>query len=198
MTNHPLDDVADHERSVSPSPSFSSIMCDPRAVAAINQVIDECSRATSRYGPMRSAHEGFAILLEEVDELWDEVKKNDKTRSHAKMMTEAKQVAAMALRFLVDITPLELTQEHRDAGPIQPFWAQLAEERRKTKVLRRVHPLRRTATVGLSLPLKGKRVLVLSPAGHSVHSERSVIYQGPERRERAGGRRRCGDRRKKS
>ena len=50
-----------------------------------------------------SAHEGFAVLQEEVDELWAEVKKRDKDPSD--MYVEAVQVAAMALRFLTDVCP---------------------------------------------------------------------------------------------
>ncbi len=48
-----------------------------------------------------SAHEGYAVLLEEVDELWDAIKADD--LPHA--LEEAVQVAAMAIRFIVDLTP---------------------------------------------------------------------------------------------
>ena len=50
---------------------------------------------------MASAHEGYAILLEEVDELWDEIKK--KTHDYDKMEQEALQVMAMAARFINDV-----------------------------------------------------------------------------------------------
>lgn len=46
-----------------------------------------------------SVHEGYAVLLEEVDELWDEVKAN---RSDLQRK-EAVQVAAMGVRFIVDL-----------------------------------------------------------------------------------------------
>jgi hypothetical protein len=42
-------------------------------------------------------------LLEEIDELWDEVKKSPKKRNPVAMREEAVQVAAMALRFLIDV-----------------------------------------------------------------------------------------------
>jgi len=48
-----------------------------------------------------SAHEGYAVLLEEVDELWDEIKANPQDRR--RMRAEAIQVAAMAMRFLVEV-----------------------------------------------------------------------------------------------
>jgi len=56
-------------------------------------------RATKKFGPFASAHEGYAIVLEEVDEMWNEIKRNN----IAKAREEAIQVAAMAIRFLVDV-----------------------------------------------------------------------------------------------
>jgi hypothetical protein len=103
MTNHPLDDAADHERSKAGSPAQSSITHDQLEQAVIELVTDEFRRASALYKPFNSAHEGYAVLLEEVDELWDEVKKNDRTRCQTKMLAEAKQVAAMGLRFMLDV-----------------------------------------------------------------------------------------------
>lgn len=59
----------------------------------------EADQASQNWPKMNSAHEGFAVLKEEVDELWDQVKVNQKRRDLAKMRSEAIQVAAMALRF---------------------------------------------------------------------------------------------------
>ena len=63
----------------------------------------ELERARALFPPMVSCHEGYAILLEEVDELWDEVKMHQSARSIEMMRKEAIQVAAMALRFVEDI-----------------------------------------------------------------------------------------------
>lgn len=60
----------------------------------------ELNRATHKFGNFASHHEGYAILKEEVDELWDAVKAND----HQHAREEAVQVAAMAIRFLRDLT----------------------------------------------------------------------------------------------
>ena len=77
---------------------------DDRYSVAIALVRRELARAVLKHTtPMRSAHEGYAILKEEVDEMWDEIKAN---RLHP-ARAEAIQVAAMALRFLVDINPEE-------------------------------------------------------------------------------------------
>jgi hypothetical protein len=59
----------------------------------------ELDRATSKFGPFNSAHEGYAVILEELDEAWDEIKRNDQEAATREMI----QVAAMALRFLVDV-----------------------------------------------------------------------------------------------
>jgi len=73
--------------------------------------INELKRATTIHGTFNSAHEGWAILKEEVDELWDLVKINpakfktedELTRHKKKILEEAIQVAAMGMRFALDV-----------------------------------------------------------------------------------------------
>ena len=67
---------------------------------AIQLVEDELERAAENFGPFVDNHQGYAIILEELDELWDVIKCKEGT--NAELKSEAKQVAAMALRFLVD------------------------------------------------------------------------------------------------
>jgi glutamyl-tRNA reductase len=59
--------------------------------------------ARSKYRPMASAHEGWAIIREEIDELWDEVKKKPSERDTIAMYEELVQIAAMAQRMAEDI-----------------------------------------------------------------------------------------------
>ena len=66
---------------------------------AIEEIIQEYKRATDKFGSFASTHEGYAVILEELDELWDEIKKNSDKES---MRKEAIQVAAMGFRFIVD------------------------------------------------------------------------------------------------
>lgn len=79
-------------------------MSTEKLTSALAQVADEAENAISRYAPFNSGHEGYAVLLEEVDELWDEVKKSPLKRDYRAMHIEAMQVAAVALRFMVDVT----------------------------------------------------------------------------------------------
>lgn len=68
-----------------------------------HEVVEELRKAINKFGKFNSAHEGFAVLNEEVDELWDHVKTNQSKRDIQAMRKEAVQIAAMAIRFAVDI-----------------------------------------------------------------------------------------------
>ena len=59
----------------------------------------EIRKARERFAPFNSAHEGYAVIAEELDELWADVKANRTNDARS----EAVQVAAMAVRFLIDI-----------------------------------------------------------------------------------------------
>jgi hypothetical protein len=67
------------------------------------EILDEAKAARDRWPPMQSAHEGFAVLREEVDELWRHVMVNQKMRDLSAMRREAVQIGAMALRFVEDV-----------------------------------------------------------------------------------------------
>lgn len=67
---------------------------------ALRRIEGEYIKATSEFGKFHDAHHGYAVLEEEVDELWEEVKR--KPKDTEKMRKEAIQVATMAIRFLVD------------------------------------------------------------------------------------------------
>lgn len=73
-------------------------------MSAIKEVANELQAARAIFPNMHSFHEGFAILDEEVDELWEEVKKKPEERDKQKLRKEAMQVAAMAIRFMEDLT----------------------------------------------------------------------------------------------
>ena len=68
---------------------------------AFEAVQTELLKATEKFGPFASQHEGYAVILEELDELWVEIK-HGKYSQPARIRAEAIQVAAMAVRFLMD------------------------------------------------------------------------------------------------
>lgn len=81
--------------------------------AEAEEVVAELEEATARYGPLNSGHEGLAVLREEYLELEKEIfwglKKvsfaTDPSYAHrACIRDEAKQVAAMAIRIMIDLT----------------------------------------------------------------------------------------------
>jgi hypothetical protein len=65
----------------------------------IREIYDECRRAQEKFAPIKNSHEGHSIIREEFDEFWEEVKKNDLIKSKQELV----QVAAMCLRFLVEV-----------------------------------------------------------------------------------------------
>lgn len=74
-----------------------------KAEDAIQEIIQEYGRAAATNGAFHSVHEGYAVIAEELDELWDEVKKKARDRDPEQFRREAAQIGAMALRFLVDL-----------------------------------------------------------------------------------------------
>ena len=66
----------------------------------IEDVVYELEYVKRKFPGYKSVHEGYAVILEELDELWDEIKKPRKERNNATMYLEAKQVACTAIRFM--------------------------------------------------------------------------------------------------
>lgn len=63
----------------------------------------ELRSAQDANAPLNSLHEGYGVLLEEVDELWDEIKKKPYERSSRRLLEELVQVGAMAQRIAEDM-----------------------------------------------------------------------------------------------
>ena len=59
---------------------------------ALDLIVGEFLAATEEHGPFHSAHEGYAVILEELDELKAEVWRKGGQRSPDAMIKEAKQV----------------------------------------------------------------------------------------------------------
>ncbi len=72
----------------------------------IEEVTLEYLKASRHFMPFNNAHEGYAVLLEEVDELWTAIKLNQHIPYRDKhIREEAIQVCAMALRLIWDCCP---------------------------------------------------------------------------------------------
>lgn len=63
----------------------------------------EIEAARSKHRPINSAHEGYSVILEELDEFWEEVRKKRSERSRERMVAELVQIAAMAQRTAEDV-----------------------------------------------------------------------------------------------
>lgn len=66
-------------------------------------VQEELAKARKTHGPQSSYHEGYGILLEEVDELWDEVRKKTHNRNHLDTLKELVQIASCAQKMAEDV-----------------------------------------------------------------------------------------------
>lgn len=62
-------------------------------------ILTEALDARTKFPPFNSAHEGWAVLYEEVDEIWDEVRADNLDAAIA----EAIQAGAMCVRFVADM-----------------------------------------------------------------------------------------------
>jgi hypothetical protein len=70
---------------------------------AIGEVADELTRARAEHAAMASAHEAYAVILEELEEFKLEVWKKTRDRNPAHMRKELIQLAAMAVRAIEDL-----------------------------------------------------------------------------------------------
>jgi hypothetical protein len=72
---------------------------DTPAGEAAQAAYDEIKRAKAKHPrDFASPHEGYAVIKEELEEAWDEIKRDDTEAAVLEMV----QVAAMALRFVAE------------------------------------------------------------------------------------------------
>jgi archaellum component FlaC len=78
---------------------------DIRKLKALADISLELNEAIRYFPPFHSCHEGYAIIKEELDELWEEIKKRVHTYEPVspEIKKEAIQTAAMAVRFIMDL-----------------------------------------------------------------------------------------------
>ncbi len=64
-------------------------------------MLGEYIQARNKFPPMRSYHEGAAIIKEEYDELWDAIK--SKSHNSENMREELIQIGAMCIAFINEL-----------------------------------------------------------------------------------------------
>jgi hypothetical protein len=67
---------------------------------SLKAIETEFLRASDLYPDLHSNHEGYAVIKEEVDELWDEIKKSKDTKGNERIRHELIQIGAMVVRYL--------------------------------------------------------------------------------------------------
>ena len=88
----------------------SWMVLDKKLEQSQHEVREEITRALMKFPEFNGPHEGYAVILGELDELWEIVRQKNKTRAgeggqdKTAMRKEACQVAAMAIRFMVELT----------------------------------------------------------------------------------------------
>lgn len=68
---------------------------------ALQQVLTESNRQREKAKPMASPHEGYGLLADALDGLWISIRSNAPKPT---MRSDAKALAATALRFMEDCT----------------------------------------------------------------------------------------------
>ena len=68
-------------------------------------MVVEYVSARHKFPKMSSGHEGYAIILEELDELWSEIKntKNNRKKISDEASKECIQIAAMSMAFFCEL-----------------------------------------------------------------------------------------------
>ena len=86
--DHPLDDAVIRQQKA----------------PILQAILDEYKQARKTHGEFASPHEAYAVILEELDEFWDEVKKFKPGDSKVDMRNELIQVASTALAAIMEVT----------------------------------------------------------------------------------------------
>ena len=77
---------------------------DEKLQVVTERIFNEVKRAKKLFpNNFVNQHEAYAVILEEVDELWDEIKKNQRNYDLEAQRKEATQAAAMLCRLLVEL-----------------------------------------------------------------------------------------------
>lgn len=82
-------------------PHAGTVVVDDFAV----EMCDELERSQAKFPAPHSLHEAYAVILEEVEEFWDEVRKQTSARDPEAIRHELVQIATMCWRCARDVVP---------------------------------------------------------------------------------------------
>ena len=74
------------------------MQCDDIINKMLQEIKQELLAANEKFPDLNSPHEGYAVILEELDEMWDNIQECQQ-RGYS-IYAEARQVAAMALKMM--------------------------------------------------------------------------------------------------
>jgi hypothetical protein len=84
--------------------SVSAVDSNHRALSVfLDSVAAEVQRAEKLFPPLNSSHEAYAVIKEELEELWEQVRLRSGDRDPAAMAKELRQAAAMCVRAAVNL-----------------------------------------------------------------------------------------------
>ena len=92
--------MIDHRKYL--SDKADTALCEGITTGFLSQVEDEYRSARKKFGDFKSPHEGYGVILEELDELWELIKTNQGRSS--KTREECIQIAAMAMAYYVELS----------------------------------------------------------------------------------------------
>lgn len=76
-------------------------------------VQEELQKARNKHGPMTNLHEAYAVILEEVDELWEHCRKKQENRNPQEILEELVQISAMAQKTAEDVIMPLIVKENK-------------------------------------------------------------------------------------
>jgi hypothetical protein len=99
----------EHEGSIFLEEQMNKLLDGVLMQSILDVVNDEIERAVELHGSYNSLHEGYGVMMEEVEEFWEQVKLNpaklndvDKQVRKQQLRDELIQVAAVAVRIIKD------------------------------------------------------------------------------------------------
>ena len=70
-------------------------------IKVLSLIEEEYNNSLKKFPLFNSPHEGYAVILEELDELWNEVKKKQFNKVNSS--EECIQIAAMCAKFILSL-----------------------------------------------------------------------------------------------